>query len=139
MLNIVPILVKRFSQTTPTNRTYADHGDACRAANALDLVGDRWTLIIVRELILGPKRFADLEATVRGITPAVLTARLRSLVDAGIRYALNWCTGRLTSPEFLASFWQSDGRVSYRSFGAFGGVDVARLRTLSNVVGARKI
>ena len=42
-------------------RTYADHGDACRAANALDLVGDRWTLIVIRELILAPKRFADLE------------------------------------------------------------------------------
>jgi DNA-binding HxlR family transcriptional regulator len=65
-------------------RTYADHGDACCAANALDLVGDRWTLIVMRELILGPKRFADLQATVRGITPAVLTDRLRTLQDAGI-------------------------------------------------------
>jgi DNA-binding HxlR family transcriptional regulator len=65
-------------------RTYADHGDACRAANALDLVGDRWTLIVMRELILGPKRFADLQAAVRGITPAVLTDRLRTLRDAGI-------------------------------------------------------
>lgn len=68
----------------PTKRTYADHGDACRAANALDLVGDRWTLIVVRELILGPKRFADLQAAVRGITPAVLTDRLRTLQDAGL-------------------------------------------------------
>jgi DNA-binding HxlR family transcriptional regulator len=68
----------------PTKRTYADHGDACRAANALDLVGDRWTLIVIRELILGPKRFADLQAAVRGITPAVLTDRLRALQDAGI-------------------------------------------------------
>ncbi|GAA4924401.1 hypothetical protein GCM10023223_52340 [Stackebrandtia albiflava] len=65
-------------------RSYAEHGDACRAANALDLVGDRWTLIIVRELLLGPKRFADLAETVRGITPAVLTGRLRHLEDAGI-------------------------------------------------------
>lgn len=68
----------------PTKRTYADHGDACRAANALDLVGDRWTLIVVRELILGPKRFADLQTAVRGITPAVLTDRLRALREAGI-------------------------------------------------------
>ncbi len=68
----------------PTKRTYGDLGDACRAANALDLVGDRWTLIVVREVILGPKRFADLQESVRGITPAVLTDRLRSLQDAGI-------------------------------------------------------
>lgn len=68
----------------PMTRTYADHGDACRAANALDLVGGRWTLIVIRELILGPKRFADLQAAVRGITPAVLTDRLRALRNAGI-------------------------------------------------------
>jgi len=68
----------------PTKRNYGDLGDACRAANALDLVGDRWTLIVVRELILGPKRFADLQEAVRGITPAVLTDRLRSLQEAGI-------------------------------------------------------
>jgi DNA-binding HxlR family transcriptional regulator len=68
----------------PTKRTYGDLGDACRAANALDFVGDRWTLIVMRELILGPKRFADLQEAVRGITPAVLTDRLRSLRQAGI-------------------------------------------------------
>ena len=68
----------------PTKRTYRDLGDACRAANALDLVGDRWTLIVVREVILGPKRFADLQESVCGITPAVLTDRLRSLQEAGI-------------------------------------------------------
>ncbi|GAA1543164.1 winged helix-turn-helix transcriptional regulator [Dactylosporangium maewongense] len=68
----------------PVRQGYGDHGDACRAANALDLVGDRWTLIIVRELILGPKRFGDLQDAVRGITPAVLTERLRSLCQAGI-------------------------------------------------------
>lgn len=68
----------------PIRQTYGGLGDACRAANALDLVGDRWTLVVVRELILGPKRFADLQESVRGITPAVLTDRLRSLQQAGI-------------------------------------------------------
>ncbi|MFY1689149.1 winged helix-turn-helix transcriptional regulator [Plantactinospora sp. WMMB782] len=47
-------------------------------------MGDRWTLIVVREVILGPKRFADLQESVRGITPAVLTDRLRSLRESGI-------------------------------------------------------
>jgi DNA-binding HxlR family transcriptional regulator len=68
----------------PSKRTYRDLGDACRAANALDLVGDRWTLIVVREVLLGPKRFADLQESVRGVTPAVLTERLRALREAGI-------------------------------------------------------
>jgi DNA-binding HxlR family transcriptional regulator len=68
----------------PIKRTYGEFGDACFAANALDLVGDRWTLIVVRELILGPKRFADLEEAARGITPAVLAERLRALRAAGI-------------------------------------------------------
>jgi DNA-binding HxlR family transcriptional regulator len=68
----------------PIKRAYADFGDACRAANALDLVGDRWTLLIVRELILGPKRFADLQESIPGIGPAVLTERLRALCEAGI-------------------------------------------------------
>ncbi len=68
----------------PIKRTYAELGDACRAANALDLVGDRWTLIVVRELILGPKRVSDLAEAARGITPAVLSDRLRSLQQAGI-------------------------------------------------------
>lgn len=68
----------------PIKRTYRELGDACRAANALDLVGDRWTLIVARELILGPKRFVDLLEAVRGITPALLTDRLRALREAGI-------------------------------------------------------
>jgi DNA-binding HxlR family transcriptional regulator len=68
----------------PIKRTYGEFGDACFSAKALDLVGDRWTLIVVRELILGPKRFADLEEAARGITPTVLAERLRALRGAGI-------------------------------------------------------
>lgn len=68
----------------PIKHTYAEHGDACRAANALDIVGDRWSLIIAREVMLSPKRFADLLASVRGITPSVLTERLRALTGSGV-------------------------------------------------------
>jgi DNA-binding HxlR family transcriptional regulator len=68
----------------PAKRTYGDLGDACATAHALDVVGDRWSLIIVRELMLGPRRFADLQSAVVGITPAVLTDRLRHLADAGV-------------------------------------------------------
>jgi DNA-binding HxlR family transcriptional regulator len=68
----------------PAKKTYADLGDACATAHALDVVGDRWSLIIARELMLGPRRFADLQSAVVGITPAVLTERLRHLADAGV-------------------------------------------------------
>ena len=53
--------------------------DACGAANALDLVGERWALLVVRELLLGPKRFTDLRAGLPGISPNVLTQRLHEL------------------------------------------------------------
>ena len=63
---------------------YAQLGDACATAHAMELIGGRWTYPIVRELTLGPKRFNALMASVRGITPAVLTARLRELTLAGL-------------------------------------------------------
>ena len=68
----------------PIRRNYADHGDACAAAHALDVVGDRWSIIVIRELTLGPKRFAELLAGARGATPTVLTTRLRELELVGI-------------------------------------------------------
>jgi DNA-binding HxlR family transcriptional regulator len=68
----------------PIRRSYADHGDACAAAHALDVVGDRWSVIVIRELMLGPKRFGDLLAGAHGATPTTLTARLRELERAGV-------------------------------------------------------
>jgi DNA-binding HxlR family transcriptional regulator/putative sterol carrier protein len=62
-------------------RTYAD---ACGVARALDTVGERWFLMVVRELLLGPKRFTDLRASLPAIGPDVLTQRLKDLEAAGI-------------------------------------------------------
>ena len=45
-----------------SRRSYSSYNDGCAAAHALDLIGERWTLIVVRELILGPKRFAAWQA-----------------------------------------------------------------------------
>jgi DNA-binding HxlR family transcriptional regulator len=64
-----------------TRRTY---DDGCAAAHALDLVGERWALLIVRELLLGPKRFTDLRAGLPHASPNVLAQRLRGLEEAGI-------------------------------------------------------
>ncbi|HKH11362.1 MAG TPA: winged helix-turn-helix transcriptional regulator [Rubrobacter sp.] len=62
-------------------RTY---DDGCAAAHALDLVGERWALLVVRELLLGPKRFTDLKAGLPGASPNVLSQRLRELEGAEI-------------------------------------------------------
>lgn len=56
----------------------------CPAARALDVVGERWTLLIVRDLLLGPKRYTDLQNGLAGIGPNVLTERLRTLEEAGV-------------------------------------------------------
>jgi DNA-binding HxlR family transcriptional regulator len=64
-----------------TRRTY---DDGCAAAHALDLVGERWALLVVRELLLGPKRFTDLRAGLPHASPNVLAQRLRELEEAGI-------------------------------------------------------
>jgi DNA-binding HxlR family transcriptional regulator len=67
-----------------SRRSYGSYNDGCAAAHALDLIGERWTLIVVRELLLGPKRFSDIHRDVIGIGPAVLTQRLHELESGGI-------------------------------------------------------
>ena len=62
-------------------RTY---GHFCMLARALEQVGDRWTLLVVRDLLASPRRFTDLMGLLGGITPKTLTQRLRELQDAGI-------------------------------------------------------
>src|SRR5215211_3021415 len=64
-----------------TMRTYCD---GCAAAHALDLIGERWALLVVRELLLGPKRFTDLRAGLPSVSPNVLAQRLRELERAGV-------------------------------------------------------
>jgi DNA-binding HxlR family transcriptional regulator len=59
-----------------TKRTY---GEACRFAYALDIVGERWALLIVRELLLGPKRFTDLRVGLPHASTNILSDRLREL------------------------------------------------------------
>jgi DNA-binding HxlR family transcriptional regulator len=55
------------------------YDDACGAAHALELLGDRWALLVIRELLLGPKRFSDLRGALPGISANVLTQRLEEL------------------------------------------------------------
>lgn len=59
------------------------YGDACGTAFALEIVGERWSLLIIRELMLGGRRFSDLRASLPGISAKVLTERLAGLERAG--------------------------------------------------------
>lgn len=60
------------------------YDDACGAAFGMELIGERWTLPIVRELTLGGRRFSDIRATLPGLSAKVLTERFESLEAAGI-------------------------------------------------------
>ena len=64
-----------------TKRSY---GEACRFAYALDVVGERWALLVVRELLLGPKRFTDLRAGLPHASSNILSERLRDLEQGGV-------------------------------------------------------
>jgi DNA-binding HxlR family transcriptional regulator len=66
---------------TLKRRTY---GDSCGIARALDIVGERWGLLVARELLHGPKRFTDLRAGLPRVGPDMLAARLRELEEAGV-------------------------------------------------------
>ena len=69
------------AKSTNPERTY---GQYCPIAAGLDLIGDRWTLLMLRELSMGDRRFTDLRAALPGIAPNLLTERLRSLQSIGL-------------------------------------------------------
>ena len=64
--------------------THRSYGQFCGIARALDLVGERWAMLVVRDLILGPKRFTDLEQALPGIGTNVLSSRLKELERNGV-------------------------------------------------------
>lgn len=70
------------SQTCQNPRIRYDEG--CLAAHALNITGDRWALLVVRELMLAPKRFQAIRHGLPGVTAAVLTQRLAQLVQVGV-------------------------------------------------------
>ena len=67
-----------------TENSRRRYDDACATAHAMDLIGERWALLVMRELMFGPKRFSDLRADLPGISANVLTQRLEGLEAAGI-------------------------------------------------------
>jgi DNA-binding HxlR family transcriptional regulator/putative sterol carrier protein len=91
----------RYDPHMGTKRTYAD---ACGIARAKDLVGERWALMIVRELLLGPKRFTDIRAGLPHLSSDMLAQRLRDLEEGGVvlRHRL--------PPPFAVQVYELTGR-----------------------------
>lgn len=84
-------------ESRPAERWY---DDACATAHALELLGERWTLLILRELMFGPRRFSELRAGLPGISANVLTQRLDGLEAAAI------ATHRLLPPPASAQVYE---------------------------------
>ena len=61
-----------------------EYGQFCPVAKALEILGERWTILIVREMLMGGKRFNELQRGLNQISPTILTKRLNDLTDAGI-------------------------------------------------------
>ncbi|WP_328501012.1 winged helix-turn-helix transcriptional regulator [Streptomyces sp. NBC_00457] len=76
----------------------------CSAARALDLIGDRWTLLIVRELLAGPRRYTDLHADLPGVSTDVLASRLKDMERDGLT------TRRRLPPPGAAYVYELTGR-----------------------------
>jgi DNA-binding HxlR family transcriptional regulator len=77
----------------PERRSYQQF---CGVARALDLVGERWTLLVVRNLLLGPRRYSDLLAELPGLTTNLLAKRLKDLEAAGLVERRDAGTGVVT-------------------------------------------
>ncbi|MGW9120481.1 winged helix-turn-helix transcriptional regulator [Streptomyces sp. NPDC055663] len=84
--------------TRPVRRRSYDQ--FCATARALDAVGDRWTLLIVRELLAGPRRYTDLHADLPGVSTDVLASRLRDMEQNGL------ATRRRLPPPAAASVYE---------------------------------
>lgn len=69
------------SRRTDSKRRY---GDACGTAHGLELIGERWALLVLRELLLGARRFSELRADLPGLSANVLTQRLSELEERGL-------------------------------------------------------
>jgi DNA-binding HxlR family transcriptional regulator len=72
--------LRKVTEALPKRR----YDDACGTAHGLELIGERWALLVMRELMLGPKRFSDLRADLPGLSANVLTQRLEGLEASGL-------------------------------------------------------
>lgn len=109
--------------------TVRRYGQACPLATAMDVLGERWTVLILRELLLGPKRFTEILARMPSIGPNRLTDRLRTLHTTGV------VSKSEATPEYALTAFGEELRVPVVSLGLWGlglmgdGVDSSAART----------
>lgn len=78
--------------------TGARYDDPCGIARAMGVIGDRWAVLVVRELMFGPRRFTQIRAGLHGVSPNVLSQRLRDLEESGV-------TARVEHTSFGVTFY----------------------------------
>ncbi|MFF3287631.1 winged helix-turn-helix transcriptional regulator [Streptomyces sp. NPDC003023] len=76
--------MSRLRRMPPRQTRRRSYDQYCAAARALDAVGDRWTLLVVRELLAGPRRYTDLHADLPGVSTDVLASRLKDMERDGL-------------------------------------------------------
>jgi len=76
----MPTMSAKSKSSKPAAKRYDQY---CAVARSLDVLGERWTLLVVRDLLMGPRRYTDLREALPGIATDLLTARLRTLEEAG--------------------------------------------------------
>lgn len=118
--------MEKVNHSTKQAKSY---GQFCALARSLDVVGERWTLLIVRELLPGPMRYTDLKASLAGIATNLLAERLRSMAangiverrleDAGVVYALTPWGAELREPLEALGRWGSPLLASGQGDDAF--------------------
>ncbi len=92
------------------------YDDGCATAHALDLIGERWALLIVRELVPGPKRFSDIKAALPGISTNILTTRLAEL-EAGHILVRRQLPPPAASQVYQLTEWGADLEPLIKSIG----------------------
>ncbi len=107
------------------------YGQYCPIARATEILGDRWTLLIVRDLLLGAQHFNELERGLPGISKALLAERLRRLLQVGVVERHGDSGGRKTSYQLTSAGWELfpiiDSLTRWGAKWAFGEPDLAEL------------
>lgn len=139
-----------------TNHDFAKarrwYQDACGTALAMDLIGERWSLLIVRELLLGARRFGEIRGALEGLSANILTQRLEGLEKGGILrrkqlpspanaqvYELTRWGAQLEEPIFALSRWAAGSPAHDVTLPLSNGAIMLSLKTMMNPEGARAL
>lgn len=95
------------------------YGQGCPVARSLEFLGERWTLLIVRDLLAGPRKFQDLQASLTGVAPTVLSHRLKILETRGI-VRRGWYSDHPPRAEYALTERGQDLKATVRALAIWG-------------------